>query len=98
MFYGVKLLILPTKSTLFFWEKFLVTLVGYEPADLTVHPPPQNCRGWVHFFSYMCLVFPKNVLKRKPVLFRVIQIKRPKNVFFLLYSLKSNFDKLETIV
>ena len=24
--------------------------IGYEPADLTVHPPPQNCRGWVHFF------------------------------------------------
>ena len=24
-------------------------LLGYEPADLTVHPP-QNCRGWVHFF------------------------------------------------
>ena len=23
--------------------------IGYEPADLTVHPP-QNCRGWVHFF------------------------------------------------
>ena len=27
-----------------------VTLLGYEPADLTVHPPPQNDRGWVHFF------------------------------------------------
>ena len=25
-------------------------LIGYEPADLTVHPPPQNNRGWVHFF------------------------------------------------
>ena len=24
--------------------------IGYEPADLTVHPPPQNNRGWVHFF------------------------------------------------
>ena len=23
--------------------------IGYEPTDLTVHPP-QNCRGWVHFF------------------------------------------------
>ena len=28
-----------------------VTDIGYEPADLTVHPPPQkNDRGWVHFF------------------------------------------------
>ena len=25
-------------------------LIGYEPGDLTVHPPPQNCQGWVHFF------------------------------------------------
>ena len=25
-------------------------LIGYEPADLTVHPPPPNDRGWVHFF------------------------------------------------
>ena len=24
-------------------------LIGYEPADLTVHPP-QNDREWVHFF------------------------------------------------
>ena len=27
-----------------------VVLIGYEPAGLTVHPPPQNDRGWVHFF------------------------------------------------
>ena len=25
-------------------------ILGYEPAGLTVHPPPQNDRGWVHFF------------------------------------------------
>ena len=27
-------------------------LIGYEPAGLTVHPPPpkKNDRGWVHFF------------------------------------------------
>ena len=24
--------------------------IGYEPAGLTVHPPPQNDREWVHFF------------------------------------------------
>ena len=27
-----------------------VAIVGYEPARLTVHPPPQNDLGWVHFF------------------------------------------------
>ena len=30
---------------------FMSRVIGHEPADLTVHPPPpQNCRGWVHFF------------------------------------------------
>ena len=44
--------------------------IGYEPADLTVHPPPELPRVG-SFFSYRCLVFPpKNVLKGKPVLFR----------------------------
>ena len=28
----------------------IAIIIGYEPADLTVHPPPQNYRGWVHFF------------------------------------------------
>ena len=28
----------------------LLQPIGYEPAGLTVHPPPQNDRGWVHFF------------------------------------------------
>ena len=42
-------------------------------------PPPQNYRGWAHFFR---IVFNKNVLKGKPVLFGVLQDKRPKNVVF----------------
>ena len=29
---------------------YLYKQIGYEPADLTVHPPPPNGRGWVHFF------------------------------------------------
>ena len=24
--------------------------IGYEPAGLAVHPPPQNDQGWVHIF------------------------------------------------
>ena len=55
--------------------------LGYEPADLTVHPPELPRVG--SFFSYRCLVFPKkNVPKGKPVLFGIIEVKRPKNVFF----------------
>ena len=46
-------------------------------------PPPQNCRLWVHFFSYCrCLVFPKKVLKGKSEYFGVIQVKRLQNVVF----------------
>ena len=60
-------------------------MIGCEPADLTVHPPPELPRV-DSFFVYLllsrCLVFPKNVLKGKPEYFEVIQIKRPKNVFF----------------
>ena len=44
------------------------TKIGYEPAGLTVHPPPQNDRGWVHFFSYGCLVPPKFFPKKKWIL------------------------------
>ena len=28
----------------------IANYVGYEPAGLTVHPPPQNDRGQVNFF------------------------------------------------
>ena len=44
-------------------------------------PPPELPRVG-SFFSYGCLVFPKNVLKGKPVLFGIIEVKRPKNVVF----------------
>ena len=35
-----------------FYHRFIdVKQIGYEPAGLTMHPPPpQNDRGWVHFF------------------------------------------------
>ena len=38
-----------TSSIMIYGETGTIPL-GYEPADLTVHPPPQNDRGWVHFF------------------------------------------------
>ena len=31
-------------------QRMRLILVGYEPAGLTMHPPPQNDREWVHFF------------------------------------------------
>ena len=45
-------------------------LVGYEPTDLTVHPPPKTIEGGFIFFSYRCLVFPKKCPQRKACTFR----------------------------
>ena len=51
------------------------TIVGYEPADLTVYPPPpQNCRGWVHFFRIGVWCSQKYVLKGNPEYFGVIEV------------------------
>ena len=43
-----------------------------------------------------CLVFPQkcNVLKGKPVLFGIIEVKIPQKVLFLSYLLKRNFNNL----
>ena len=43
--------------------------ISYEPADLTVHPPPELPRVG-SFFSYRCLVFPKKCPQRKACAFR----------------------------
>ena len=46
--------------------------VGYEPGDLTVHPPPPPELPRVgSFFSYRCLVFPKKCPQRKACAFRI---------------------------
>ena len=45
------------------------TVLGYEPADLTVPPPPELPRVG-SFFSYRCLVFPKKCPQRKACAFR----------------------------
>ena len=60
-------------------ERLRISL-GYEPADLTVHPPRIAEGGFI--FSYRCLVFPQNVFKRKPVLLGIIEVKRLINVVF----------------
>ena len=39
--------------------------LGYEPADLTMHPPPPRTASVGSFFSYRCLVFPKKCPQRK---------------------------------
>ena len=46
-------------------SKQLYSIIGYEPADLTVHPPPPELPRVGSFFSYRCLVFPKKCPQRK---------------------------------
>ena len=46
-----------------------VSALVHEPADLTVHPPPELPRVG-SFFSYRCLVFPKTCPQRKACAFR----------------------------
>ena len=38
----------------------LVLLIGYEPADLTLHPPSKINPGLVQFFRKVSSVPPKN--------------------------------------
>ena len=58
----------------FIEKHYRVTMaLGYEPADLTVHPSPELPRVG-SFFSYRCLVFPKKMSSKeiKPEYFIVI--------------------------
>ena len=50
-------------------KRIIYIQIGYEPADLTVHPPPELPRVG-SFFSYRCLVFPKKCPQRKACAFR----------------------------
>ena len=57
-------------------------------------PPKKKLSRVGSFFSYRCLVSLKKCPQRKACTF---QVKSPKNVFFLAYSPKLNFDKLNII-
>ena len=55
-------------------------IIGYEPADLTVHPPPQNDRGWVYFFRIGVYCHQKFFPKEKVDFVGDIRIITHKNV------------------
>ena len=57
-------------------------------------PPPPELPRVGSFFSYRCLVFPKNVLKGKPEYFVVYLGLKTQKRGFSAYSLKPNFNKL----
>ena len=76
-------------------------IIGYEPSDLTVYtPPPSHPRAILRVGSFF-FVLMSSALKKYPQkslnISGVIQVKRPKNVFFSAYSLIPNFDKLNII-
>ena len=56
--------------------------MSYEPADLTVYPPPPELPRVGSFFRIGVLCSQKNVLNGKPVLFGISEVKRPQNVGF----------------
>ena len=49
-------------------------------------PPPPELPRMGSSFSYRCPVFQKNVLKGKPVLFGIIEVKRSKKCFFSILT------------
>ena len=61
-------------------EYHLIMLIGYEPADLTVHPPQKNDRGWVYFFRIGVLCHQKFFHKEKVEFVGDIHIRTHKNV------------------
>ena len=56
---NVRYLMYKYEIPIFVWERDFgdvikyVHNIGFEPAGLTVHPPPQNDREWVHFFVWV---------------------------------------------
>ena len=67
----------------------LFSVLGYELADLTVHPPPQQSRVG-SFFSRTCLVLP-NFFPPKKVNF-VRELERTKMWFYVINT-KTRFQQ-----
>ena len=58
------------------YNVFITFLLGYEPADLTVHPPPPpNDGGWVRFVR-IGVYCHQNFFPKEKVDFVVGDIKR----------------------
>ena len=61
--------------------------IGYEPTDLTVHPPPPELPRVGSFFSYRCLVFPKKMSSKESLCFsELLRLKDPKTWFFSIFT------------
>ena len=60
--------------------------VGYEPADLTVHPPPRTAEGGFIFFVEVSSV-PKKMSSKESLCFSdLLRLKDPKTCFFSIFT------------
>ena len=67
--------------------------VGYEPAGLTVHPPPRMIEGGFIFFAWVSSV-TKFFSSRKKWILKAILIVKAYNTCFCVFLLKCNFYQL----
>ena len=73
----------------------MIKIIGYEPVDLTVHPPPPELPRVSSIFSYRFLVFPKKMSSKESLnISELLRLKYRKTCYFSAYSLKPNFNKL----
>ena len=62
--------------------KKCVNNIGYEPADLTVHPPPPELPRVGSFSPYRCLVFTNKMSSRESLCFsELLRLKDQKTCF-----------------
>ena len=67
---------------------YSVCLLDYEPATLTVQPPPPRTAEGGFIFLYMCLVFPKKCPQKKSSIFRSYSGEKTQKRVFSAHSLK----------
>ena len=78
-------------------HKILCAIVGYEPADLTVHPPSRTAEGGLIFFRIGVYSVPKKLSTNESLCFSELFWLKDQKHGFSLYSLKTNFEKLSNI-
>ena len=61
--------------------------IGYEPEDLTVHPPPRTAEGGLISFVYASIVFSKKTSSKESLnTSELFRFKDPKTYFFSIFT------------
>ena len=65
---------------------YTVLFIGYEPADLTVHPPPELPRVGSFLFVQLSSV-PKKMSSKESLCFsELLRLKDPKTCLFSIFT------------